>query len=241
MKNIEITYTTKLAELVERNDRLLLVLDRFEIPLGFGDITIEEACKKYDVDQEVFLLIVKLFCNYRFINSELEKEEIIVNTELDKNQIYALIKYLKNAHNYYLNNKLPFVKELIMKFIENTENEHTELILNFFNEYEQDVNKHMEYENNVVFPYIEKLCGTNSSDKYNIEVFENNHTNIEDIPNDLKILLLKHFPPTKDKFYRNQILLSLYDLEYDLVEHGRIEDKVLIPLIKKLETEVNDD
>lgn len=226
----------KLIDLIESNPRMLLVLDRFDISLGFQEMSIQEACEKNQVDLKVFMLIVNLFTNDKLAYTEEFKERIISNSYLDRHQVLQIVSYLRNAHTYYLESKLPYVRRLLDSFIEHHKTEHTIRLRSFFDEYEKDVQNHMEYENNVVFPYIEKLCQNIPQDhQYNIDHFEDNHTNIEDTPCDFKNLLLKHFPPTKERFYRNQILFSLYDLEYDLIEHGRIEDKILIPIIKKME------
>jgi len=45
----------KMYEIVSDNPRLLLVLERFNISLGFGDQTIHEICESYNITERLFL------------------------------------------------------------------------------------------------------------------------------------------------------------------------------------------
>ncbi|MFO7977817.1 MAG: hemerythrin domain-containing protein, partial [Bacteroidales bacterium] len=106
----------------------------------------------------------------------------------------------------------------------------------------QEVLEHINYEEQVVFPYIKRmLLGTSSQEapsrekEYGIEDFEQRHNNIEEKLSDLKNLLVKYFPCGSDRYLRMRILNELFDLEQDLTNHARLEDKVLIPVVKTLE------
>jgi regulator of cell morphogenesis and NO signaling len=51
----------------------------------------------------------------------------------------------------------------------------------------------------------------------------------------LKELLLKYVPVQNDRVLRRKIIVSLFELEYDLAIHSTIEETVLMPLIDRLE------
>jgi len=70
---------------------------------------------------------------------------------------------------------------------------------------------------------------------YSVSDYQEHHDNIEDKLEDLKNLLLKHLPLDNDQQIRRKLLFSLFELEYDLTIHTRIEDEILIPLVEKLE------
>ncbi len=229
-----ITGDLRMADIVHVNQRLLLVIERFGISLGFGDKSIAEVCSKYQLNTAFVLLVINVFNDHSFAVSEL----------LSKEYTPQLINYLKNGHKYFLMDKLPYISELIDKFIERTENPDTRLLHAFFKEYMNEVIEHMNLEERTVFPYILALFGKLNGEavneellRYRINDFIDNHSNIEEKLDDLKHLLIKHFPPTKDRFYRNQILLELFDLEYDLNDHNGLEERVLAPIVRTLEKE----
>ena len=229
---VEIEGHFRLADVVMENERLLLVIERFRISLGFGDKTINEVCRDYNLDPSLVLLVMNVFNNHLFV----------VGNELTVDMLPGLVEYLKRAHRYYLDEKLPFISGLIDHFIMNTENPDTRLIQSFFKEYANEVNEHMQLEDSTVFPYIQSLyeCLKDQSVKrelstYGIDDFLEHHSDIEEKLEDLMYLLIKHFPPTKDRFYRNLILVELFGLQYDLNDHGGIEERILAPLVRNLE------
>ena len=229
----EIAPHSRLADVIMKNERLLLVIERFGISLGFGDKTIQEVCELYDLNMTLILAVMNLF-----LNNQVNTKEVLTGEMLP-----GLIGYLRRAHHYYLNQKLPFVNELIEHFIERTENPDTRLIQTFFKEYAREVDEHMHLEDSIVFPYIQALynrsCGQpyeKKDLKYSMDKFLKHHSDIEGKLNDLTHLLIKHFPPTKDHFYRNMILLELFELQYDLNDHSYAEEQILVPLVKQLES-----
>lgn len=222
----------RLADAIIRNERLLLVIERFGISLGFGDKTINEVAEMYRLNPSLILVVMNVFNNHSFVVGEVLTEEMIP----------GLLNYLKGAHRFYLDEKLPFIGGLIERFIEKTENPDTRLLQSFFREYASEVREHMMLEDATVFPYIEALFnhakgsvpGSFSFD-YCIANFQEHHSDIQEKLEDLTYLLIKHFPPTRDRFYRNLILLELFALQYDLNDHSGIEDRILVPMVRKLE------
>ncbi len=219
----------KMYDIVSTNPRFLLVLEYFNIPLGFGDQTIQEICKKYNINEQLFLTISNLYCC---------KEAVAIDAcHFDKSDAFLILEYLKAAHVYFLDEKIPRLKEIIEKKIANSpEEKYTKLVNKFVHDYADEVFEHMNYENTVVFPYINSLLQEQERDKtYNMEQFRKHHTNIEIKLVDLKTLLIKHVPPEYDSVLRRQLLFELYDLERDINIHDFIENWLLIPIVEKLE------
>lgn len=227
---IKIKGEMKMADAIMINERLLLIIERFDISLGFGQKTISDICTEQQINKELLLIIMNAYNDSSFASKVSYHGELLP----------GLLNYLRNGHRYYLCQKLPYIKQLIEKFIENTDNKNTLLLRDFFDEYAKEVEEHMTYENNTVFPYLEKLYETYiekgaNKQSFRIQEFISQHTNIMDKPEELKNLLVKHFPPTKDRFYRNLILLELFDLESDLADHSRLEEQLLAPLANQIE------
>ena len=75
--------------------------------------------------------------------------------------------------------------------------------------------------------------------KYSIRQFEKEHTNVDEKLNDLKNLLLKYLKPDYDQNHCNEFLFALFQLEQDLKDHARIEDKILVPNVLEMEKQIN--
>ena len=231
-KSVRIEATDKMADILMSNEKLLLIIERFGIPLGVGNKTVKDICTKFGLHLPLVLTMMNLFNN----------QDFVIDNQLTFDMLPGLLEYLKRAHHFYLKEKLPYINELLEKFIQNTDNPDSRMIQEFFNEYANEVKEHIELEDDIVFPYIFELhksfnrkAITHDHLKYSIKDFTEHHSDIEEKLQDLTSLLIKHFPPTKDHFYRNLILIELFGLQYDLNDHGSIEDKILVPLAKNLE------
>lgn len=126
----------------------------------------------------------------------------------------------------------------------NSANNHKEmgLVEKFFGEYFKEVTEHLNYENNIVFPYIiglyDKIINHKhpfNPQKYSVTEYKEHHNDIEEKLNDLKNLLIKYLPQKNDQALRRKLLFCLFELEYDLSIHSQIEDLILIPLVTKME------
>jgi regulator of cell morphogenesis and NO signaling len=236
MNEIIVSAKMKMADVVTFDKRALVLLPRFGIDLGFGDSTIKEICKEKSINMDFFLLMVNVFLHKNYFP----------NHKLRSVDVDMLLTYLENSHQYYLEEKIPFLENLISEFKRVVNHPATELLEKFFNQYIQEVKEHLAYEDQTAFPYVNMLSdymknkATDISGiKYNIGVFEKKHDNIEDKLSDLKNLLIKYFPPSGDRYIRIRILNELIDFEDDLFSHARIEEKVLIPLVAQLEQKIN--
>jgi regulator of cell morphogenesis and NO signaling len=123
-------------------------------------------------------------------------------------------------------------------------NESTEIILleRFFNEYCKEVTEHLAYEDLVAFPFILNLHShltEKPSEKYlqsySVADYKEHHNDIEEKLTDLKNLLIKYLPQKEDQQIRRKLLFNLFELEFDLNIHSRIEDKILVPLVELME------
>lgn len=216
----------KLVELIHINYRLLLVLPRFGIKLGFGDGTIDEVCQRNGVSVSLFLLV----CNLYTFEGYLPDEEELFSFTVDD-----LMLYLQRSHQYYLEERIPAIRVQLLEITHCCVLKYGDVLERFFDDYWQELAKHLDYEERVVFPYIHDLvCGPRNTG-YTIEQFEKNHSNIEDKLNDLKNIIIKYLPDSYDSAHRNDILFGLFLLEDDLNKHTLVEEKVLIPLVGRLE------
>ena len=216
--------TDKMRDLVKDNSALILVMGRFGISLGFGDKSVREVCRMHHVNENTFLEVVNFVSNKDY--------------NYESVSLPSLIGYLKQAHEYYLDFNLPNIRRKLIEAIDcSGTDELAMLILKFYDEYVTEVRKHMEYENEVVFSYVEQLSQGFLNRNYTISNFAGKHTPIGYKLKELKDIIIRYYPE-KNNYQLNQVLLEIILSEQDLTSHCMIEDKLFIPAVKLIEQQL---
>lgn len=217
--------TDKMSDLICENYPMLLVMSRFGIALGFGEKNIGEVCRMNSVDTCTFLTVV----NYLSDSSSNAVPAVSNCLSLE-----SLIRYLHNSHDYFLKFRLPHIRAKLLEAISNSTDDVTFVIRRFFDEYAEEVNKHMLYEEKTVFPYVRSLLAGEKNQKYNISIFMKRHDQIELKIAELKNILIKYYPGATNNML-NSVLFDIFSTEEDLASHNHIEDSLFIPAILELE------
>lgn len=218
---------TKFAELLAEDRRLLQLMPRFGIGLGFGDRNVYQVCQMNQVSTELFLMICEIYSDGSFQLNQSDLQHI---------DMRDLLSYLKASHQYYLDERFPHIEEHLQLIIEACGQKYGPMLSQFYGEYKQEVMRHIQYyEEEVVFPYIEALLNGKRTDSYKIDEFEHNHTNIQDTLDDMMNILLKYLPGDILPKERIEISLDIMELSDDLNRHSLIEDRILIPCVELLE------
>lgn len=217
---------TKMAELILRNYTLLSLLPRFDITLGFGEKSIATLCHERGIDLTLFLMI----CNIHSMSDYTPSDETIAALDID-----SLVEYLSRSHTYYTKERITSIERKLSQIKGECANEQHELVVKFFDEYCHEVVRHFEYEDKQVFPYIKTLVTGETPTNFNIDQYEDNHENIDDKLSDLKSIIIKYLPESYPSAERIDILNDIFLFEDDLEKHTRIEERVLIPLVKNIE------
>ena len=126
--------TDKMSDLICDNYPMVLVMSRFGIALGFGEKNIGEVCRMSGVDPYTFLTVVNFLAD----------EDITPEHDVRKLSVDDLIKYLHNAHDYFLNFRFPHIRRKLVEAISNCPDDVAFVIRRFFDEYAEEVNKHMQ-------------------------------------------------------------------------------------------------
>jgi regulator of cell morphogenesis and NO signaling len=221
--------TDKMSDLICDNYPMVLVLCRFGVGLGFGDKTIGEICRHNEVDVSTFLSVVN------FLIEEETSPAKAANSE--PLSVEALISYLHNAHDYFLKFRFPHLRIKLVEAINDCPEDVAFVITKFFDEYAEEVEKHMKYEEKTVFPYVRGLLKGKKDAKYNISIFRKRHDQIEMKIIELKNLLLKYYPG-KGSHSLNSVLFDIFATEQDLFTHNLIEDNLFTPAILELEKQI---
>lgn len=223
-RNIEHKPTDKMSELVKNNSALILVMGRFGISLGFGDQSVRDVCRLHHVDENTFLEVINFVSNKKY--------------NYESISLTSLIGYLKQAHEYYLNFNLPNIRRKLIEAIDcSGEDKLAMLILKFYDEYVTEVRKHMEYENKVVFNYVERLSEGFLNRKFNISAFSGKHSPIGLKLKELKDIIIRYYPE-KNNYLLNQVLMDIIQCEQDLTSHCMIEDQLFVPAVTLVEQQL---
>lgn len=216
--------TDLLSHLICDNYNMLLVMSRFNIPLGFGDQTIAHVCQKNSVDVSTFLAVVNLLVNE-------EKEEPISYSLLSAP---SLMDYLINSHSYFLDFRFPAIRKKLTEALDCSKDKISALIIRYYDEYVAEVRKHMAYEERTVFPYVESILNNSPQGNYSIDIFSSKHDNIDNKLSELKNIIIKYYP-AKSSNELNSTLFDIFSCANDLLSHTEVEDSLFIPLIRQLE------
>ncbi|MBR8712751.1 hemerythrin domain-containing protein [Porphyromonas levii] len=219
---------TKMADLVSDHYKILLLIYRFDIPLGMGEKTIKEMCEEYDVDVDTFLFIV----HFLLFGEGTGQQELHKKLSLP-----LIIRFLRNSHSYFLDYRLPEIKRNMMEAISEAPQDIQFVINKYFDEYEEEVYQHMKYENEVVFPYAQALMEGAKDPEYGISTFEQKHDQVELKMLELKNIFIKYYPMATD-YKVNNILHDLFTCSDELHNHNDVEDFIFVKIVKELEREV---
>ena len=225
-----------LAELISNDFKLLQVLSRFGIALGFGDKLVEQVCKENNVDTETFVAV----CN--FISQGIKPSF----DEFTSLNVESLLTYLRNSHNFFLDFMLPSIRREFVDSVDcSTHNEIGFLILKFFDDYVAEIAKHQVYESEHFFSYVESLLEGKRKTDICLANFENDHVHkdhdklIAQKMSDLKNIIIRYCPTSSRKEQLNDALLHLFEFETDLNSHTQLEDTIFIPIVSLLESRVD--
>lgn len=213
-----------MARLISEHYGLIHVMTRFGIKIGFGEKTISEVCAQSNVDTNTFLAVVN------FVLDGFTSFDTSAKLSLP-----SLILYLQQSHLYFLNYSLPDIRRKLSAGIRQRPDDISFLIMKFFDEYNAEVRKHMDYEERTVFKYVESLLNGIIPHNFHIATYSDNHEQAADRLGELKKILIRYCPSDADASLMNDALFSICQCERELEHHCMVEDVLLIPEIKRLE------
>ena len=217
---------SRIADIVLQNYNQVLLLEHFSLPLMVQGKTVKEICWEYGINPSLYLAFVDLF-NGEGISSDLD---------IGKDDAQCLINFLHNCHKFYMEEKVPKIKEYVWKISQTGQTSGIKLLVDFTEDYVQELAEHFDYEDKTVFPYVLALSkGEPHKAAYSITEYKSHHENVDSKLADLKELLIKYLRFNDVSHLRRKLLNCLFEMEYDLKIHSHIEDSVLIPLVEKLE------
>ena len=216
-----------MTELVERDFHLLGLLSRLGIDQRFGERSVSDICGEAGIDPDTFLLLCEVYATPDFRPTA---------QMLRSCRVEDILFYLSRSHDYYVNRSLVDLSSSIEALIEPCSPTQKMVIRKFFSDYRTELQRHFDYEELSVIPYVRNLLQGDRNTSFSIDWFEENHAQIHETLSDLKNLIMKSLPDVCDNNLRISVLLSIYNLQQDLDHHTCIEDDVMVPTVRMLES-----
>lgn len=211
----------RMREIIMDNNLLLMAISRFDIAFGFGDSQIKETCEKRGVDTDTFLAVSNLLSgkNYR---------RYIIH-------LPTLRGYLKHAHGSFIDFILPGIRRKLIEAINYSDtNDVAFQLMKFYDDYVVEVRRHMEYENEHIFTYVEKLLGGTIDECFSISQFSVNHNHMTSKLNELKDIFIYSYNQ-RDNDLLSSVLSDIIGCERDLMAHFDVETNLFVPAVENLE------
>lgn len=237
MKGAYINDDALMWDVIREEPKILQAMSRFGIPLGVGEKKVREVCEANGVDTDTFVAVANL----------IRHGEDCAELFVDKIKVPALMSYLRNAHDFFLNFQFPKIRRKLIEAVDCSEkNEVAFLILKFYDAYTAEVRRHMQFENNKIFAYVnsylanpavsgEAAYGEATPTSKELEQYLRGHDSIETKLKELKNLLVKYGVPSANVSFLNDVVFNIYTCEDDLNTHCAVENKLFIPAVSKLE------
>lgn len=204
----------KICDLMSHEEDAIHIISRFGIGMGVGELTIAEACAIHGVHTPTFLAII----NYKVFKHK------ALPTEVD---LPTLQQYLRNAHSYFLDFRLPYLRRAIIEAIipADPSSKIPMLILRCYDEFVEEIRTHIEHENEGL-----------------IEEHVLDDQRITDKLTEIKNLIIKYYPSNnvsqKDATYLLiHVMSDLWHTEQDFADHCAIEDEILRPALSQVSVE----
>lgn len=214
----------RMRDIIRTNSSMLMTLSRFGISLGFGNATIGQVCAANNIDTATFLAVAN-FCSGRSVDAT------------DGIKLKSLMEYLKGAHSYFLEFSIPRIRHKLLSVIDMAPSEVGMVVLRFFDDWVDEVRKHLDYENGRVFGYVEQLLEGKTPSDFCIDIFAAHHDSIAIKLEALKDVLIR-FVPSGAGDLLNAVLFDIISCEDDLKQHCELEDKLFVPAVAALEEQV---
>ncbi|MBR0297306.1 MAG: helix-turn-helix transcriptional regulator [Paludibacteraceae bacterium] len=196
----------KICDLMSHEEDAIQIISRFGLELGVGEQTIEQVCVTHGVHTATFLAVV----NYKVFHQSVSPEEIDLPT---------LQRYLKNAHTYFLDFRLPRLRRALVEAIlpADPTTQIPGLILRCYDEFVEEIRTHIEHEDEGLF-----------------DEHEHDDQRITDKLTEIKNLIIKYFHGG-DAYLLISVMSDLWHTEQDFADHCAIEDDILRPALTKLQ------
>lgn len=221
----------KMYELVQDDCRILQIMSRMGLPLGFGEKTVEQVCRDSNVDTTTFLALA----NYT------KQGKAVASYFIDKVSVASLMEYLIRCHHHFHFFLLPYIRRMLVEAINYSEtNKVAFLIIKFYDEYTNAVKHHTDLENSKIFPGVRLLLEGTPKPDFHISNFVKSHDGMDKKLVELRNIVIKYYssPNPSHQEHLYAALEQICTLETDIRAHCELEDALFVPAVQLLEDKI---
>ena len=201
----------KSQKLYEADDKLIvLIRDNYNVLQSLGSFGINLGFGDKTVNEVCEAQGVDTYTFLAIVNLVINGYKAF--DDFSRLSIPTIMHYLHASHEYYLDFQLPY------------------------DEYAEEIKKHMKYEEKFLFPYVESLLDKQPLPNYDIDTFSKHHGQTDQKLRELKNIIIKYLP--SNGLRNNQLsatLCDIYNNEEWLAKHSDVEEEIMIPAIRTLE------
>ena len=212
----------KIIELIDVDYRLLSIIQRLDIQLPYGDISVEEMCRRYDMSVELFLMICRIY---------IEADCIPDTNGLQVKDMSHLLQYLRASHRYYIDVLIPKIAGEIEQVLQLCTESQRAILQRFYLGYVEEVKAHLQFEEADMFPYVERIISGEAVADMKMSDFVDNHTDVCDKIDDIKSIVIKYLPESCTTRQRCNLLFDIFALREELAKHTMLEMRILAPVV----------
>lgn len=232
----------RIGDLVDQNNIRAYVLYYFGIKFyEYAEHTLEQVC------QEKSLLIEHVVRELESPTRSFQDAELpLISYPID-----LIIEYLKHTHFLYVNQKLPYIAQLVKSFKANHKDYDVieKDLKTVFPLFLEDFIQHIYQEENTLFKHITMLDRaqrsiTNPSKLYyiiernTIQRFAVDHEAHDDEMEGIRRITKDYYVAPSAPLHVKVIYSELIEFEKSLKTHARIENEILFPKAMALENKV---
>jgi len=208
--------------------------------LGIGDKTISEICKETGINSDLLLHTLNL----------LDDNEYVITEKMNPYIALPMMDYLRTTYDDYLQTQVLNIERHIARLIASVKpsNNDLQLLFSLFMEYKQELSALLEKKQQEVFPSILNVYELFYSPEYTacanpemltlVQKSGYEYNAVNEKLRDLISLMIKYLKGNFDENIFYAVILSLNRLKEDIAGTQRLEEKILQPIVTKMEKEI---
>lgn len=161
-----------------------------------------------------------------------------------------LAQYILDKHHTYTKEALLRIRDLLAKVCSVHGQNHPELLRlkSVFQDLTNELTPHMFKEEQILFPYIFELAGTNGrfvaaecpfgTVANPIQMMKYEHDNAGNLLREMRELSGNYAPPADACISYQTVYQAMIEFEFDLHEHIHLENNILFPRAEELEASI---
>lgn len=231
----------KIGQIVRKNPKTADIFNEYGIDYCCGgNVLLSEICQKNNLD--ISEITAKL--------EDSLKDKPTGGLDYDNFDLDFLADYITNIHHNYLYKNLPEIKYYVEKVFNKHGDKFDYLpeLNDLFMALEQDLLNHMPKEENILFPYINKMISElkqkTKSEKPLFGTIQNplsvmhaEHDEAGVILHRIREITNNYMAPEEACNSHLVMLSKLKELDQDLIQHIHLENNILFPKVLILEEE----